>query len=52
MPPSLAVLVTTTFMPTMAALAGLVPWAEDGMRQMLRLLSPEVKVRVGNRRKS
>mgnify|MGYP000659291770 CR=1 FL=1 len=30
----------TTSKPAMTALAGLVPWAEVGMRQMLRSLSP------------
>lgn len=27
---------TTTFIPAMTALAGLVPWAEEGMMQTLR----------------
>ena len=31
---------TTTCMPTICALAGLVPWALAGIKQMLRWLSP------------
>ena len=34
--PSESQAVTTTFMPTMAALAGFVPWAELGIRQTFR----------------
>ncbi len=31
---------TTTSMPTIAAEAGLVPWAEEGIRQIFRCVSP------------
>ena len=31
---------TTTRIPAMTALAGLVPWAEEGIRQTSRALSP------------
>ena len=40
--PSVSVLTTTTCMPIMAALAGLVPWALAGIRHTLRWLSPRL----------
>jgi hypothetical protein len=33
-------LVTTTCRPAICALAGLVPWADEGIRQMVRWASP------------
>ena len=40
--PFASVATTTTFKPHMLADAGLVPWADAGMRQMLRLPSPRL----------
>ena len=41
--PSASQATTTTRMPAMAALAALVPWAEDGMRQTSRCASPRAR---------
>ena len=39
-------LTTTTFMPASTALAGLVPWADDGIRQTLRRACPSALSRA------
>ena len=40
--PPLSQLTTTTFIPAICADAGLVPWADDGIRQMVRCGSPRL----------
>ena len=46
--PSASQATTTTFIPAMTAEAGLVPWAETGMRQTSRCASPRCCVIVAD----